>query len=241
LLLITGVNAHLLAIRNDWLWHPKRVMINDVQSKESRVIVRDPAADLLGVTVVDRLTKMAHFIPMTKRESAVVARLFLENVWKYHRLPFDILSDRNRVFTGHFITDLYQFLGITQSMSTAFLSQTDGQTECLNQTIEHFLRTYCNYKQDNWREMLAIAEYVYNISRQSTTKITPFYANYHYEPWTNWPTETLFKNAGSEIYAHYMVEFHRKLENQLKQSGKRWKNTMSERESQHHNTQSTIG
>ena len=63
-------------------------------------------------------------------------------------------------------------------MSTAFHPQTDGQTERLNQTIEHFLRTYCNYEQDNWSEMLAMAEYAYNNSKHATTKITPFYANY---------------------------------------------------------------
>jgi hypothetical protein len=69
--------------------------------------------------------------------------------------------------------------------------------------------------------MLAMAEYAYNNSKHSTTKIRPFYANYGYKPRTNWPTETQFKNPGSELYAHYMVEVHRKLESQLEQSGKR--------------------
>jgi hypothetical protein len=164
---------------------------------------------------------MAHFIPTAKRESAIVARLFLKNVWKYHGLLFDIVSDRDRVFTGHFIADLYQFLGIKRSMSTVFHPQTDGQTEHFNQTIEHFLHTYCNYEQDNWSEMLAMAEYAYNNLKHSTTQISPFYANYGYEPRTNWPTEIQFKNPRSELYAHYMVEVHKKLENQLEQTGKK--------------------
>ena len=69
--------------------------------------------------------------------------------------------------------------------------------------------------------MLAMAEYAYNNSKHSTTKITPFYANYGYEPRTNWPTETQFKNPGSELYGHYMVEVHKKLENQLEKSGEK--------------------
>ena len=105
------------------------------------------------MVVVDCFTKMAHFIPAAKRESSVVARLCVDNVWKYHGLPLDVVSDRDGVFTGHFIADLYEFLGIKRSMSTAFHPQTDGQTERLNQTIEHYLRTYCNYEQDNWKEM----------------------------------------------------------------------------------------
>jgi transposase InsO family protein len=170
------------------------------------------------MVVVDRFTKMAHFIPTAKRESSVVARLFLDNVWKYHGLPLDVVSDRDGVFTGHFIADLYEFLGIKRSMSTAFHPQTDGQTERLNQTIEHYLRTYCNYEQDNWKEMLSMAEYAYNNSKHAATKITPFYANYGYEPRTSWPVETQFRNPSSELYAHYMVDVYRKLESQLEDS-----------------------
>jgi hypothetical protein len=173
------------------------------------------------MVVIDWFTKMAHFIPMAKTESAVVAKMFLKNVWKYNGLPFDVVSGRDGVFAGHFITDLYQFLGIKQSMSTAFHPQTDGQTERLNQTIEHFLYTYCNNKQNNWSEMLAMAKYAYNNSKHSATKITPFYANYGYKPRTNWRTEIQFKNPGSNLYAYYMVNVHWKSVDQLETSQKK--------------------
>jgi len=52
-------------------------------------------------------------------------------------------------------------------MSTAFHTQTDGQTECINQVIEAYLRSYCNYEQNDWLEMLAMAEFAYNNSRHS--------------------------------------------------------------------------
>jgi hypothetical protein len=81
------------------------------------------------MVVVDRFTKIVHFIPTVKRKSAVVARLFLKNVWKYHNLPLDVVPDRDAVFTGHFIADLYLFLGIKRSMLIALHPQTDGQTE----------------------------------------------------------------------------------------------------------------
>jgi hypothetical protein len=68
--------------------------------------------------------------------------------------------------------------------------------------------------------MLAIAEYLYNNSKYSATKIIPFYANYGYEHRTNWPTEVQFKNLGSDLYAHYMVDVCRKHENQLETCGK---------------------
>jgi hypothetical protein len=69
--------------------------------------------------------------------------------------------------------------------------------------------------------MLAMAEYAYNNSKHSATKITPFYANYGYESRTNWPMEVHFKYPGSDWYAHYMVNVYQKLENQLETSGKK--------------------
>jgi hypothetical protein len=86
-----------------------------------------------GVTmmlvVVDRFTKKAHFVPLKKMDSPTVARAYLEHVWKYHRFPEDVVSDRDGTFTGQFFTGLYDYLGITRSMSTAFHPQTDRQNQ----------------------------------------------------------------------------------------------------------------
>jgi len=52
--------------------------------------------------------------------------------------------------------------------------------------------------------MLAMAEYAYNNSKQSATKISPFYTNYGFEPRSTWPTKFQFRNPASELYGHYM-------------------------------------
>jgi len=117
------------------------------------------------LVVVDRFTKMAHFIPITQEDSPPVARANLENVWKYHGFPEDVVSDRDSTFTGSFFTDLYNYLGIKRSMSTAYHPQTDGPTERINQVIEAYLRSYCDYEQNHWASMLAMAEYAYNNSK----------------------------------------------------------------------------
>jgi len=56
----------------------------------------------------------------------------------------------------------------------------DGQTERTNQTLEQYLRVYCNYQQDNWSELLPLAEFTYNNTPSATTSITPFFANKGY-------------------------------------------------------------
>lgn len=90
--------------------------------------------------VVDRFTKMAHFIPLNRKDSPTVARAYLENVWKYHGLPEDVVSDRDTTFTSQYLTDLYKFLGMKRSMSTAYHPEMDRQTERINQVIEAYLR-----------------------------------------------------------------------------------------------------
>src|SRR3954453_2202561 len=67
-------------------------------------------------------------------------------------------------------------------MSTAYPPQTDGQTERLNQTLEQYLRFYVNYQQNNWVELLPVAQLAYNGTATSTTGVSPFYANYGFNP-----------------------------------------------------------
>ena len=58
----------------------------------------------------------------------------------------------------------------------------DGQTEHTNQTLEQYVRVYCNYQQDNWFRLLPLVEFTYNNAPSATTKVTPFYANKGYHP-----------------------------------------------------------
>ena len=135
------------------------------------------------LVVVDRLSKMAHFVPCTSSLDALsFATLFRDNIFKLHGLPKDITSDRDSLFTSDFIKALAQALHVSQHLSTAFHPQTDGQTERVNAILEQYLRAYCNYQQDNWADLLAFAEFAYNNTVSATTRVTPFFANYGYHP-----------------------------------------------------------
>lgn len=69
-------------------------------------------------------------------------------------------------------------LGSKQKLSTAAHPQTDGQTERLNQTLEQHLRSYVNDQQDNWVELLPIAQSAYNTSPNEDMKMSPQEALY---------------------------------------------------------------
>jgi len=93
-------------------------------------------------------------------------------------------------------------------MSTAFHPQTDGQTECLNQTIEAYLRAFVAKEQNDWVSLLPMAEFAYNNSVTTGNGMTPFFANYGFHPAAiNPPTEGPL-NSASTIYAHWMQTVH---------------------------------
>ena len=62
-------------------------------------------------------------------------------------------------------------------MSTAYYPQTDGQTERTNQVLEGCLRPFVNDAQNDWYQLLPLAEHPYNNSATNADKMTRFFAN----------------------------------------------------------------
>ena len=117
------------------------------------------------MVVVDRFTKRAHFIGLSENATAKdVADTFLPEVWKLHGLPTEIITDMDAKFSGGFWLSLCKSLDITRKMSTAYHRQTDGQTERTNQTLEENLRNFVNYDQNDWYQLLPMAEHAYSNS-----------------------------------------------------------------------------
>jgi len=128
--------------------------------------------------VIDRLRKMAHFLPCTKEMDArQFSELFMTEIFRLHGLPKDIITDRGSIFTFDLWKETTKQLGIERRLSMEFHPQTDGQTERTNSTLEQFLRAYVNYQQDNWKELLPMAEFAYNNGYEESIKRTPFFAN----------------------------------------------------------------
>jgi len=133
-----------------------KLMLNSIPEKPWSHILVDFITKLplaqgydLILVVVDRLTKMAHFIPTIEKTTAGgLTRLFRDNVWKLHGLPESIISDRGLQFAAGVIRELNAMLGINSKLSTAFHPQTDGQTERMNQELEQYLRMFINHHQE---------------------------------------------------------------------------------------------
>jgi len=159
------------------------------------------------LVVVDRLTKIVHFIPTTEKTSAEgLARLFRDNVWKLHGLPESIISDREPQFMAGLMRELNQILGIKSKMSTAFHPQTDGQIERVNQELEQYLRMFIDHQQEQWPDWLGMAEFTYNNKAYSSTKTSPFKANYGQDPRMGFEVRKKGKYEGVEKFVVKMKE-----------------------------------
>jgi hypothetical protein len=80
--------------------------------------------------IVDRLTKLVHFIPVaTTYRVRQYTELYISHIVRYHGIPKTIISDRGSIFVTHFLEQLHECLGTHLIRSSAYHPQTDGQTE----------------------------------------------------------------------------------------------------------------
>jgi hypothetical protein len=135
------------------------------------------------LVVVDLFTKYAHFIPLRHPfTAATVAQVFLDNIYRLHGLPLSMISDRDRIFTSRFWSELFKLAGVQLCCSTAYHPQSDGQSERLNQCLETYLRCFVHACPAKWSKWLATAEFWYNSSEHSAIGRSPFEALYGYSP-----------------------------------------------------------
>jgi len=135
------------------------------------------------LVIVDWLTKQVIFILAHDTITSMdLAYLFILHMFSKYSIPSHVTSDRG----SEFVSSFFQSLGIALNMWLHFTSgchpKGDGQTECMNQTLEQYLRIYCNYQQDNWSELLSLVEFAYNNALSATTGVFPFFTNKGYHP-----------------------------------------------------------
>jgi hypothetical protein len=125
--------------------------------------------------IVDRLTKVAHFIPVkTTYSGPQLAELYMSRIVCLHGVPKKIVSDRGTQFTSRFGEMLHETLDTQLRFSSAYLPQTDGQTERVNQILEDMLRACALQYGKSWDNSLSYGEFSYNNSYQESLKMALF-------------------------------------------------------------------
>ncbi|GJS04831.1 RNA-directed DNA polymerase [Tanacetum coccineum] len=188
------------------------------------------------MVVVDRFSKMAHFVPCSKTfDASQVARLYFAEIVKLHGVPKTLTSDRDVKFVSHFWRTLWTRLGSKLQFSSSHHPQTDGQTEVVNQSLGNLLRSLIGDNAKQWDLILPQAEFAYNRSVNRTTGKSPFEVVYGRNPITPLdlvpvPEVGRFSEEGAD-QSEQIKELHRSVQEQIYSD----MNNYKEHEIIHHN------
>src|SRR6266481_600953 len=176
--------------------------------------------------IVDRLSKQSLFIlTYDTITSQHLAQLFILHVFSKHGVLSHVTSDRGSEFVSHFFWSLGTTLDMKLHFTSGYHPEGDGQTERTNQTLEQYLRVYCNYQQDNWAELLPLAEFAYNNTPSATTGITPFFANKGYHPNVTVHPECDLASARTRDFITDLDELHQELKMHIADAQRRYQVT----------------
>jgi transposase InsO family protein len=124
---------------------------------------------------VDRLTKLAHFIPIKTTYSAPqLAELYMSSIVCLHGVLKKIVSYRGTQFTSNFLERFHETFDTQLRFSFAYHLQIDGQTERVNQILKDLLRACALQYGRASDKSLSYAEFSYNNSYQESLKMAPF-------------------------------------------------------------------
>jgi transposase InsO family protein len=125
--------------------------------------------------IMDRLTKVAHFIPVKTTYSGLqLAELYMSRIVCLLGVAKKIVSDRGTQFTLKFWERLHKTLDTQLLFSFFYHPQTDGQTERVNQILEDMLRACALQYGRSWDKSMSYVEFSYNNSYQESLKMAPF-------------------------------------------------------------------
>jgi transposase InsO family protein len=144
--------------QNKAITHPNQPPLNLIKPMGSLEPFKTISVDLIVklseskgfdsiLTITDQgSTKAVILIPYREAMSVEdLAKEYKAKAFPYIRLPSHLISDQDMCFTSKMFKELCEQLRIKQNLSSAYHLQTDGESECTNQTVEVALRIFCNY------------------------------------------------------------------------------------------------
>ncbi|KAI0993417.1 hypothetical protein K3495_g14767 [Podosphaera aphanis] len=133
------------------------------------------------MVITDRLSKDVFMFATKSMEAETCAHVFIDRYYRYHGFPKFLTSDRGSDWLSHFWKTFCEIVGITQRLTTAYHPQSNA-SERANQEMYKYLRVFTCYAQDDWVDLLPMAQLALN-SRPNTAigNMSPFFLRHGYD------------------------------------------------------------
>src|SRR5882762_3718837 len=176
------------------------------------------------MVIIDRFSKYIIALLTNMELSAFgAARIYRDHVWTKFGLPRKTISDRGPQFAAQFMRDLYTMTGVESNLSTAYHPQTDGQTECINQEVEQYLRISINERQTDWSDWLPSASFSYNNKTHLSTGYSPFYIKHGMHPYIGTNPRTEYTSQSAKDFIDEIKKVRQEAKSSLKQAAETMK------------------
>ena len=139
------------------------------------------------LVMVDKATRMVHLAPCSKTVNVTdTGKLLWNTVVKLHGVPRVIYLDRGSQFIASSWQELWRLTGTKLAFSTAYHPQTQGVVERMNAVVSQKIRCiiHDNGNIKDWEKILPTVELAINSLPNQSTRFSPFFLNYGYEPVT---------------------------------------------------------
>jgi len=132
--------------------------------------------------ITDRLIKYEYFLSYKKVTfTEDLTYMFLRIIIANHELSDEIILNRDKLFTLKFWKFLMNQLEIHHKLSTTYHLQMNEQMKRMNQTLKQYLRCYINYRQNDWIQLLSVAQLIFNSTTMKVISMSSFFANYEFK------------------------------------------------------------
>lgn len=133
------------------------------------------------MVITDRLSKEVFMFGTNSMTSAECAKVFIDRYYRYHGFPRYLTSDRGSDWLSHFWRTFCELTKITQRLTTAYHPQSNA-SERANQEIYKYLRSFSCYSQNDWMDLLPMAQLALNSRPNSSIGgMSPFFLKHGYD------------------------------------------------------------
>ena len=144
---------------------PGELLHVDFTSIEETVPLKEEPIICNVLVLQDHFSKYVVAYVVKDQTARTAAKTLRNGYFRLFSAPAYLISGQGKAFMGHIITHLCELYGVQKVRTSPYHAQTNGQVECMNQTIIHMIRKLEEDKKACWSEYLPELERSHNLDR----------------------------------------------------------------------------